>query len=333
MKRTIPLMIAFFVGTLMSAASFSPALGEMSDMAQKHFRILAAIAYFLGAGNFVQMHFSRIRKNAAGWGYSGVALLAFAITLATGMFKIGAPPREGYYAWLESGNQRVLAEVGPVRDKWTLKLALRGAQPGESVPVRIHETPGGEIAVDEQGRGTLEMAVSRQPTEGEKLTAAQAALLALKDGDAIAVGSQVGVFAAYGGFSGDFEGGDAWFNVICDYTFSPLQAVAFALLAFFVASAAFRAFRARNTEATLLLVTAFIILLGRTAVGTWLTQALPDTGIASFFQIPNLQAWLMSYPFTAGSRAILIGISLGIVATSLKVILGIERSYLGAERS
>jgi hypothetical protein len=41
--------------------------------------------------------------------------------------------------------------------------------------------------------------------------------------------------------------------------------------------------------------------------------------------------FVMSVFNTAGNRAIMIGIALGIVATSLRVLLGIDRSYLGKD--
>lgn len=124
------------------------------------------------------------------------------------------------------------------------------------------------------------------------------------------------------------EGG--WFQTIFANVMSPLNSSMYALLAFFVASASYRAFRAKNREATLLLIAAFIVLLGRTPFGTMLTSWVPDS--FSILQIPNLAIWIMNSPNLAGQRAIMIGISLGVVSMSLRLILGIERSYLGDDR-
>ena len=104
----------------------------------------------------------------------------------------------------------------------------------------------------------------------------------------------------------------------------------YSFLAFFVASASYRAFRAKNREATLLLIAAFIILLGRTPFGMMVTGWIPDS--ASLLQIPNLAIWIMNSPNLAGQRAIMIGIGLGVVSMSLRLILGIERSYLGGDK-
>ena len=109
----------------------------------------------------------------------------------------------------------------------------------------------------------------------------------------------------------------------------PLASTMYALLAFFVASASYRAFRAKNREATILLVAAFIILLGSTPLGQMLTSWMPD-GL-SILEIPNLAVWIMSSPNLAGQRAIMIGIGLGVVSMSLRLILGIERTYLGKD--
>ena len=119
------------------------------------------------------------------------------------------------------------------------------------------------------------------------------------------------------------EGGALWW--VFEYIINPIDSTFFAMLAFFVASAAFRAFRAKNTESLLLLATAFLILLGQTYAGTVLTSWLPPD-----LRLDSIVFVIMSVFNLAGTRAIMIGIALGIVSTSLKVILGIDRSYIGA---
>lgn len=132
-----------------------------------------------------------------------------------------------------------------------------------------------------------------------------------------------------GGWEGNLTINGSLFQDFFIHIFTPLKATMYALLAFFVASASYRAFRAKNKEATVLLITAFIILLGRTPAGYYATAWMPDA--LSFFQVPNLANWIMAVPNLAGQRAIIIGISLGVISMSLRVILGIERTYLGQD--
>ncbi len=132
------------------------------------------------------------------------------------------------------------------------------------------------------------------------------------------------------GLAGKYDETGTWFKFMYDAVFTPLGATMFSLLAFFVASASYRAFRAKTKEATILLLSAFIILIGRTPLGHYLTFWLPEP--LQFLHIPTLSAWIMAAPNLAGQRAIMIGISLGIISTSLKLIIGIERSYLGQDK-
>jgi membrane-associated phospholipid phosphatase len=107
------------------------------------------------------------------------------------------------------------------------------------------------------------------------------------------------------------------FDFLFDHVYFPLSATIFALLAFYVASAAFRAFRAKNFLATLLLVAAVIVMIGRVPVGGAIWKGFPW-----------LQEWIMTWPNTAGQRAIQIGAAIGMIATGLRVIFGIEKPYL-----
>jgi len=118
-----------------------------------------------------------------------------------------------------------------------------------------------------------------------------------------------------------------------DYLFSNiyehLGATMFSLLAFFIASAAYRAFIARTFESSLLLAAAILVMLGNTSLGSMLTSWIPDS--LDFLRLPNIKDFILNYPTTAGQRAIMIGAALGIIGSSLKIILGIERSYLGGD--
>ncbi|HUV87304.1 MAG TPA: hypothetical protein VMX79_09340 [bacterium] len=120
------------------------------------------------------------------------------------------------------------------------------------------------------------------------------------------------------------------FDWLFNYLMFPMSSTMFALLAFFVASAAYRAFRARAVDATLLLVAAIIVMLGQVPIGSiWIPEWWPHSLV---FLTPDwLKDRIMEIFNTAGQRAILIGASLGVVSTSLRILLGIERSYLGEE--
>ena len=120
------------------------------------------------------------------------------------------------------------------------------------------------------------------------------------------------------------------FDYLFEFAYMPLSATLFSLLAFFIASAAYRAFIIRSFESNLLMITAVIVILGRTSFGGMLTSWLPEN--LRFWHLPNLSDFIMEFPNTAAQRAILISASLGIIGSSLRIILGIERSYLGSDK-
>lgn len=107
------------------------------------------------------------------------------------------------------------------------------------------------------------------------------------------------------------------------YLSQPMMATMFAMLAFYIASAAYRAFRARNAEATLLLITATLVMLWRIPMGE---AFLREINV-------NLPAWINTYVMSGFNlsvqRGIIIGAALGAASMSLRILLGIERTYMG----
>ena len=112
---------------------------------------------------------------------------------------------------------------------------------------------------------------------------------------------------------------DYTFSHLFRYTMIPIQSTMFSLLAFFIASAAYRAFRARSVISAVLLIAALVMMF----------RVIPMGQLSIW--INETANWLLLVPNLAAKRAIIIGVGLGMVATALKVVLGIERAYLGKD--
>ena len=296
LKRYIPIGIVAFFGSLTLFGWFienESIEGFVNDDATQWYDIIASFAIFLGALNLLKLQFLKVVKRQSGWQYSVVAIASFFFAFTIGFFMKGAFfVGEEVYFTQKAAEQAILAS-------------------GSTETVKAVEW-GAHIST---------------------------------------------------------EGG--LFKWMFDSIFTPLSATMFALLAFYVASASYRAFRARNFEATLLLLAGIIIMLGRVPIGSlitpWMIMYLlvfvgtifattylksrkivfgvfvsgllgvtllginmnwNPTEPAIFF-LPSLQEWIYTVPNLAGARAIMIGIGLGIIVTSLRYIFGLEKSYIG----
>jgi len=117
--------------------------------------------------------------------------------------------------------------------------------------------------------------------------------------------------------------GTSVYDWLFEYMQKPMMSTMFAILAFYIASAAYRAFRARSAEATLLLITAILVMLYRVPMGEAFLNMFPG----NISEILN--KYIMNGVNMAVQRGIIIGAALGAASMSLRIILGIERTYLG----
>ena len=121
------------------------------------------------------------------------------------------------------------------------------------------------------------------------------------------------------------------FMLTYDWVFVPLDSTMFSLLAFYMASASFRAFRAKSVVAAILLLAAVIVMFGRVPIGETIWGNTIGALSDKIPSISNITEWIMEIPNMAQKRGILLGVVLGMLATSLRIIFGIERSYLGGK--
>lgn len=103
------------------------------------------------------------------------------------------------------------------------------------------------------------------------------------------------------------------YSLFFDSLFISLGSAMFALLGFYIAAAAYRAFRIRSFESGLMLLAAVIVMLGQIPFGLWL-----------YSDLPSIRLWLMEVPSAAAFRAIKFGASIALLGMALRMWLSIE---------
>lgn len=110
------------------------------------------------------------------------------------------------------------------------------------------------------------------------------------------------------------------YQILFDGALQSLDATMFSIIAFYITSAAYRAFRVRSTEATLLLATAIIVMLGQITLGQLLTSPLPE-----YLHVEVVRNWILTKVNAPATRAIAVGLGIGSLAVGLRIWLGLER--------
>ena len=106
------------------------------------------------------------------------------------------------------------------------------------------------------------------------------------------------------------------FGWVYGNVFVPLQKTIFSFLAFFIVSAAYRAFRAHSLDATLMLGAAVVVLVGNAVVSIPLPSGPAED-------------WLLTVPAMAMQRGVVLGVALGMLSQSVRILLGLERGFVG----
>ena len=115
------------------------------------------------------------------------------------------------------------------------------------------------------------------------------------------------------------------FSALFDGAYVALDSTIFSLLAFYMATAAYRAFRLRSGEATVLVIAAFLVMLGQVPVGMWITSGLPETGFWAGLRAESIALWLQQVISMSGLRAVNFGVGVGALAMALRLWLNLER--------
>jgi hypothetical protein len=122
------------------------------------------------------------------------------------------------------------------------------------------------------------------------------------------------------------------YTLLFEGLYRNLDATMFSILAFYIVSAAYRAFRIRTGEAAVLMITALVLMMGQVPVGMAVTNWIAPDSFWAGLRIENFSQWVLTAVNSPVQRAIGFGLGLGALGMALRIWLSLERgSFFEAE--
>ncbi len=331
--------IYFFLEFVLPGTVFGVKIDAYHDQITNGFITVGAMAAGLGLINLILQHGSKIVFRRRGWVYSA-ALLSGLATMIVVTFQDWA------------GTRRVAEEVGGIsrladfaerirsdHEKQTegvLPAAERNRKLQEAADrllARI-ETEAAALDLERLGAGSVEQELARgylaEVAAGTGAIRDAAGTLTATGGEPLDLAANTGVALALRGLT------ESWRNLrnldyehsapkhvyrlLFEGLFVALGSAMFSLLGFYIAAAAYRAFRVRSAESSLMMAAAVLVMLGQIPFGVWIWSGLPD-----------VRLWLLEVPNSAAFRAITIGAGVAGLVMAFRMWFSIESESFDRE--
>lgn len=121
-------------------------------------------------------------------------------------------------------------------------------------------------------------------------------------------------------------------DLLFDGLLQTMEAAMFSIIAFYILSAAYRAFRVRSVEATILLASAVIMMLSLLGMAEGFWSSMVDNmggqdpnAMVNNIRLDNITQFIRDNLQTPGLRAIDFGVGVGALAMALRLWLSLER--------
>lgn len=320
--------IYFFLEFVLPPVVFGVRFDVYHEQITNGFVVVSAMAVGLGLINLLAVHGSRIVFKRKDWVNSLALLLGLFLMMWVTSFDwkatsaISSDIGEIFVLRDFASKIRDDAASGapnvPPLDERRAALRRAGEEKVAEISARLREIRADPIDGNDPDFPVLQ---AYEAELGRQLGNAEASLSALVPGapaeaetavaeamNALAIASQDVLNTRY-----RHETSYHVYTLLYDGLFVALGSAMFSLLGFYIAAAAYRAFRVRSAESALMMAAAIVVMLGQIPFGIWIWEGFPD-----------LRLWLLSVPSGAAFRAIKIGAEVAGLIIAFRMWLSLE---------